>query len=120
MRTIMHVALDAFFSAIEQRDNPDLRGKPVVVGGDPDARGVVATASYEARRFGIHSAMPCRTARRLCPKAIFVRPRFEVYHQVSQQLHQLFLTLTPRIEPIAFDEAFLDISSAVRSPEEAE
>jgi DNA polymerase-4 len=120
MRTIIHVDLDAFYSAIEQRDHPELRGKPVVVGGDPDARGVVATASYEARRFGIHSAMPCRTARRLCPQAIFIRPRFEAYHKVSRQLHDLFLALTPVVEPIAFDEAFLDISSAVRSAREAE
>jgi DNA polymerase-4 len=120
MRTIMHVDLDAFYSAIEQRDQPELRGKPVVVGGDPDARGVVATASYEARRFGIHSAMPCRTARRLCPQAIFIRPRFDVYRGVSQQLRELFLSLTPLLEPIALDEAFLDISSLASSPEQAE
>src|SRR5579864_5754026 len=118
MRTIMHVDLDAFYSSIEQRDRPELRGKPVVVGGDPDARGVVATASYEARKFGIHSAMPCRTARRLCPHAIFVYPRFDVYRRVSQQLHGLFHELTPVIEPIAYDEAFLDVSSAVASPED--
>jgi len=120
MRTIMHVDLDAFYSSIEQRDHPELRGKPVVVGGDPDARGVVATASYEARRFGIHSAMPCRTARRLCPEAIFLRPRFQVYHDVSRQLHDMFLGLTPLIEPIALDEAFLDISSLVQSQHEVE
>jgi DNA polymerase-4 len=120
MRTILHVDLDAFYSAIEQRDNPELRGKPIVVGGDPDGRGVVATASYEARRFGIRSAMPCRTARRLCPQAIFVRPRFEVYHDVSRQLRDLFLALTPLVEPIAFDEAFLDVSSAIASPSDSE
>lgn len=120
MRTIMHVDLDAFYSSIEQRDNPDLRDKPVVVGGNPDARGVVATASYEARRYGIHSAMPTRTALRLCPEAILVHPRFAVYRDVSEQLRDLFLALTPLIEPISLDEAFLDVSSLVSSPEEAE
>ncbi|HLJ67460.1 MAG TPA: DNA polymerase IV [Chloroflexota bacterium] len=119
MRTIMHVDLDAFYSAIEQRDRPELRGKPVVVGGDPEARGVVATASYEARRFGIHSAMPARTARRLCPQAIFVRPRFDVYRQVSAELRQIFAALTPLVEPLALDEAFLDLSSLLTSPAEA-
>jgi len=111
MRTILHVDLDAFYSSIEQRDRPELRGKPVVVGGDPDARGVVATASYEARRFGIHSAMPCRTARRLCPEAIFLPPRFEVYRQVSRQLPEGVLELTPLVGPVALDEAYLDLSS---------
>jgi DNA polymerase IV len=120
MRTIMHVDLDAFYSSIEQRDNPELRGKPVVVGGDPAARGVVATASSEARRFGIHSAMPTRTALRLCPNAILVRPRFEVYGEVSGQLREFFLALTPLVEPIAYDEAFLDVSSLVPSIREAE
>jgi DNA polymerase IV len=120
MRTIIHVDLDAFYSSIEQRDNPELRGKPVVVGGDPAARGVVATASYEARRFGIHSAMPTRTALRLCPNAILVRPRFEVYGEVSGQLREFFLALTPLVEPIAYDEAFLDVSSLVPSIREAE
>jgi DNA polymerase IV len=118
MRTILHVDLDAFYSAIEQRDHPELRGKPVVVGGDPDARGVVATASYEARRFGIHSAMPCRTAHRLCPEAIFLRPRFDVYNEVSRQLHDLFQALTPLVEPLALDEAFLDITAALHSPKD--
>jgi DNA polymerase-4 len=119
MRTIMHVDLDAFYSSIEQRDHPELRGKPVVVGGHPDARGVVATASYEARRFGVHSAMPTRTALRLCPNAILVRPRFDVYGAVSAQLHDLFAALTPLIEPIALDEAFLDVSALLPSPAEA-
>src|SRR5947209_8903508 len=110
MRTIMHVDLDAFYSSIEQRDNPALRGKPVIVGGTPEERGVVATASYEARRFGVHSAMPTRTALRLCPQAILIRPRFAVYGEVSAQLHEIFQELTPLMEPIAFDEAYLDVS----------
>jgi DNA polymerase-4 len=120
MRTIMHVDLDAFYSSIEQRDNPALRGKPVIVGGDPASRGVVATASYEARRFGVHSAMPTRTALRLCPQAILVRPRFAVYAGVSEQLREIFLALTPLVEPIAYDEAFLDLSSLLPSPAAAE
>jgi DNA polymerase-4 len=120
MRTIMHVDLDAFYSSIEQRDHPEWRGKPVIVGGSPESRGVVATASYEARRFGVHSAMPTRTAVRLCPQGILVRPRFSVYAEVSQQLRAMFLALTPLVEPISFDEAFLDVSSLVPSPNEAE
>ena len=120
MRTILHVDLDAFYSSIEQRDNPALRGKPVIVGGDPAARGVVATASYEARRFGIHSAMPSRTALMLCPVAILIHPRFDVYREVSRQLHALFRAVTPLVEPIAFDEAYLDVSSLLPSPEQGE
>src|SRR5947209_17970911 len=95
MRTIMHVDLDAFYSSVEQRDHPELRGKPVVVGGDPAARGVVATASYEARRFGIHSAMPSRTALKLFPDAILIRPRFVVYHVVYRHIHELLLAMPP-------------------------
>lgn len=120
MRTIMHVDLDAFYSSIEQRDHPEWRGKPVIVGGDPEARGVVATASYEARRFGVHSAMPTRTAMRLCPQGILVHPRFSVYRAVSEHLRAMFLDLTALIEPISLDEAFLDTSSIVGSPVEGE
>jgi DNA polymerase-4 len=120
MRTIMHVDLDAFYSSIEQRDHPEWRGQPVIVGGDPDARGVVATASYEARRFGVHSAMPTRTALRLCPQGILVHPRFPVYAEVSRQLRAMFLDLTPLVEPISLDEAFLDVSARHASPREAE
>jgi DNA polymerase-4 len=120
MRTIMHVDLDAFYSSIEQRDHPELRGKPVIVGGDPEERGVVMTASYEARRFGVHSAMPTRTAIRLCPQGILVPPRFSAYGEVSRQLREMFLDLTPLIEPISLDEAFLDVSSLHVSPVEAE
>jgi DNA polymerase IV len=110
MRTIVHVDLDAFYSAIEQRDNPSLRGKPVIVGGDPDGRGVVATASYEARKYGVGSAMPCRTARRLCPHGIFVRPNFEKYGEVSKTIMDLLRGVTPVIETMSYDEAFLDAS----------
>ena len=85
-RKIIHIDMDAFYAAVEQRDNPHLRGKPVVVGGDPGGRGVVATCSYEARRFGIHSAMSCARAYRLCPQAIFIRPRFDAYRAVSAQI----------------------------------
>ena len=120
MRTIMHVDLDAFYSSIEQRDNPALRGKPVIVGGDPEARGVVMTASYEARRFGVGSAIPTRTALRLCPQAILVPPRFSEYGKVSRQLHELFSTLTPLVEPLALDEAYLDVSAHFDSPPDAE
>ncbi len=89
-RFILHIDLDAYYASIEQRDRPDLRGKPVIVGGSPDQRGVVSTASYEARRFGVHSAMPSRTAQRLCPEAIFLPPRFEVYREVSAQIMAIF------------------------------
>ena len=93
-RKIIHVDMDAFYAAIEQRDRPELRGKPVVVGGHPQKRGVVSTCSYEARRFGIHSAMPSRTAFNLCPHAIFLPPRFEVYQAVSAEIMGSFV-LTP-------------------------
>src|SRR6202035_4805809 len=97
-RAILHIDLDAFYASIEQRDHPDLRGKPVIVGGSPDRRGVVSTASYEARRFGVHSAMPSRTAQRLCPEAIFLPPRFEVYRAVSQQVMAIFKGHTELVE----------------------
>src|SRR5712672_4763633 len=98
-RAILHLDLDAFYASIEQRDHPEYRGRPVIVGGSPDRRGVVATASYEARRYGVHSAMPCRTAQRLCPSAIFLPPRFEVYRAVSQQIMAIFRTCTELVEP---------------------
>jgi len=110
LRKIIHIDMDAFYAAIEQRDNPKLRGKPVIVGGDPDARGVVATCSYEARRFGIHSAMSSARAYRLCPQAIFVRPRFEAYRAVSLQIRELFHEYTDLVEPLSLDEAFLDVT----------
>lgn len=108
-RKIIHVDMDAFFAAVEQRDNPELRGKPIAVGGG-SKRGVITTASYEARPFGIRSAMPGFKAKALCPDLIFVRPRFEVYGQVSKQLREIFSRYTDLIEPLSFDEAFLDVT----------
>ncbi len=100
-RFILHIDLDAFYASIEQRDRPDLRGKPVIVGGSPDRRGVISTASYEARRFGVHSAMPSRTAQRLCPQAIFLPARFEVYRAASQQVMVIFQAHTALVEPLS-------------------
>lgn len=109
-RKIIHIDMDAFYASIEQRDNPHLKGKPVVVGGNPQGRGVVATCSYEARKYGIHSAMPCKTAYKRCPYAIFVRPRFEVYKQVSYEIRCIFHKYTDLVEPLSFDEAYLDVT----------
>lgn len=104
--------MDAFYASIEQRDNPAYQGKPIAVGGSPEGRGgVVATASYEARRFGVRSAMPSRQARQLCPQLIFVKPRFEVYKSVSQHLRSIFSRYTDLIEPLSLDEAYLDVTT---------
>ena len=108
--SIMHCDLDAFFAAVEQRDNPELVGKPVIVGGQPDSRGVVSTCSYEARKFGIRSAMPLAQARRLCPEAIFLPVAMARYQQASRQVFQVFSNYTPLIEPLSIDEAFLDLT----------
>ncbi|GCE30997.1 DNA polymerase IV [Dictyobacter alpinus] len=110
IRKIIHVDMDAFYAAIEQRDRPELRGKPVVVGGDPQRRGVVATCSYEARRYGIHSAMSAQKAYQRCPHAIFIPPRFEVYRSVSTQIMQIFRSYTDLVEPLSLDEAYLDVT----------
>jgi DNA polymerase-4 len=110
VRRILHCDMDAFYAAIHIRDEPALRGKPVVVGGDPSGRGVVAAASYEARKFGIHSAMPAAQARRLCPETIFLRPDFSRYRQESQQIFSIYRDYTPIIQPLSLDEAFLDVS----------
>lgn len=111
-RTILHVDMDAFYAAIEQRDHPDWRGRPVVVGSPPDRRGVVSAASYEARRFGVHSAMPSRTAGRLCPQAVFCPVDMPRYAAVSRQVFGIFQRYTPLVEPLSLDEAFLDVSGA--------
>ncbi len=113
MRTILHLDMDAFFASIEQHDRPELRGKPVVIGAAPDKRGVVSTASYEARKFGIHSAMPSRTAYRLCPEAIFVHPRMDRYSEVSDQVMAILESITPDMEPVSVDEAFLDLAGVL-------
>ncbi|MDJ0816616.1 MAG: DNA polymerase IV [Desulfobacterales bacterium] len=109
-RKIIHIDMDAFYAAVEQRDNPDLKGKPVIVGGDPGSRGVVAACSYEARKFGVHSAMASSTAYKLCPHAVFVRPRFDVYQSVSADIRGIFHEYTDLVEPLSLDEAFLDVT----------
>src|SRR3954465_4714474 len=109
LRKIIHVDMDAFYASVEQRDNPELRGKPVAVGGAQE-RGVVAAASYEARRFGIHSAMASVTAKRRCPELLFVKPRFDVYKEVSLQIREIFASYTHLIEPLSLDEAYLDVT----------
>lgn len=116
VRKIIHVDMDAFYASVEQRDNPDLRGRPLAVGGSA-ARGVVAAASYEARTFGVHSAMPSVTAKRKCPDLIFVPPRSDVYRQVSQQIREIFAEYTPLIEPLSLDEAYLDVTENLKGME---
>jgi DNA polymerase IV len=108
-RKIIHIDMDAFYASVEQRDNPELRGTPVAVGGE-EARGVVAAASYEARAFGVRSAMPSVTAKLRCPELIFVPPRFDVYRAISTQIREVFAEHTDLIEPLSLDEAYLDVT----------
>ena len=112
-RKIIHIDMDAFYASVEQRDNPELRGKPVAVGGSRE-RGVVAAASYEARKFGVHSAMPSVTAKRKCPHLIFVKPRFDAYKAISLQIREIFAEYTPIIEPLSLDEAYLDVTENLK------
>ncbi len=110
---ILHVDMDAFYASVEQRDRPELVGRAVVVGGSAEGRGVVAAANYEARKFGVHSAMPAVTAKRMCPHAVFLRPRMEHYADVSAQIRQVFERYTPLVEPLSLDEAFLDVTGSL-------
>lgn len=109
-RRILHIDMDAFYASVEQRDNPALRGRPVAVGGDPDKRGVVAAASYEAREFGVRSAISMSRAVRLCPTLVIIRPNFSKYKAVSQQVFDLYRSVTPLVEPLSLDEAYLDVT----------
>ena len=112
-RKIIHIDMDAFYASVEQRDNPELRGKPVAVGGSA-ARGVVAAASYEARQFGVRSAMPSLTAKRKCPDLVFIAPRFDVYEAISLQIRAIFAEYTGIIEPLSLDEAYLDVTENLK------
>jgi DNA polymerase-4 len=110
MRRILHIDMDAFYASVEQRDRPELRGRPVAVGGDPDTRGVVAAASYEARAFGVRSAIPMSRAVRLCPSLMIVHPDFSKYRAVSKQVFEIYRSVTPLVEPLSLDEAYLDVT----------
>lgn len=111
-RKIIHIDMDAFYASIEQRENPKYRGKPLIVGGDPNKRGVVATCSYEARKYGIHSAMSSLKAYKLCPKAIFIRPRIDFYKKVSREVMNILRDYSDFVEPLSLDEAFIDVTES--------
>ena len=111
---IIHADMDAFYASVEERDQPELVGKPVIVGGSPEQRGVVSAASYVARRYGVHSAMPAVTAHRLCPHGIFLPPRISYYAEISSQIRDIFERFTPLVEPLSLDEAFLDVTGSER------
>ncbi|MBT4292096.1 DNA polymerase IV, partial [bacterium] len=113
-RSIIHLDMDAFFASVEQLDNPEYRGKPVIVGGTPEGRGVVSAASYEARKFGVFSAMSAARARQLCPGGIFLRGNMDRYVEVSHQIGSIFDSFTPLVEPLSLDEAFLDVTGCLK------
>lgn len=113
-RQIIHVDMDAFYASVEIRERPELADKPVIVGGRPDGRGVVAAANYIARRYGVHSAMPTSMAMRLCPRAVVLPPRHSLYAGISEQIHAIFQRYTPEVEPLALDEAFLDVTASAK------
>ncbi|RAM11147.1 DNA polymerase IV, partial [Listeria ivanovii] len=109
-RKIIHIDMDAFYASVEQRDHPEFRGKPLIIGGDPNKRGVVSTCSYEARKFGVHSAMPTKQAVKLCPNGIFIHGNMSHYVEVSGQIREIFSRYTDIIEPLSLDEAYLDVT----------
>lgn len=114
-RKIIHIDMDAFYASVEQRDFPELRGRPVIVGGEAGKRGVVAACSYEARAYGVRSAMPAAAAKRLCPQAIFLPPRFDAYRTISQQIRAIMQSATPLVEPLSLDEAYLDVTGSTQA-----
>ncbi|MGV3485577.1 MAG: hypothetical protein ACO1RT_14260 [Planctomycetaceae bacterium] len=114
MRLILHVDMDAFYASVEERDRPELAGRPLIVGGTPEGRGVVAAANYAIRKFGVHSAMPTSTALRLCPQAIVLPVRMSHYAAISRQIRDIFFRYTPLVEPLSLDEEFLDVGGVER------